>query len=63
MVVYIDIFNNEMSTVSRIWEIRLKISLVSLNGRVIDIYFNAFVTNLYLIEMKWNRERLLQIGS
>lgn len=63
MVVYIDIFNNEMSTVSRIREIRLKILLVSLNGRVIDIYFNAFVTNLYLTEMKWNRERLLQIGS
>lgn len=52
MVIYIDIFNNEMSTVSLIWEIRLKISLVSLNGRAIDIYFNAFVTNLYLTEMK-----------
>lgn len=52
MVVYIDIFNNDVRTVSLIWEIRLKISLVSLNGRAIDIYFNAFVTNLYLTEMK-----------
>lgn len=52
MVVYIDIFYNEMIIVSLIWEIRLKISLVSLNGRAIDIYFNACVTNLYLTEMK-----------
>lgn len=52
MVVYIDIFNNKMSTVSLIWEIRLNISLVSLNGRAIDIYLNAFIANLYLTEMK-----------